>query len=51
MDLFTLTRALVDLDSTTGLEKPVVDYLFTHLSQLAAHHNGRSVQIGAKDLP
>ncbi|MGB7846993.1 MAG: M20/M25/M40 family metallo-hydrolase [Candidatus Acidiferrum sp.] len=41
MDLFALTHTLVDLDSTTGQEKPVVDYLFTHLSRLAAHHHGR----------
>jgi acetylornithine deacetylase len=47
MDLFTLTRALVDLDSTTGVEKPVVDYLFTHLAQLAARHNGRLERLPA----
>lgn len=41
MDLFALTRALVDLDSTTGQEKPVVDFLFSQLSILAARHNGR----------
>jgi acetylornithine deacetylase len=41
MNLFELTRALVDLDSTTGREKPVADYLFAHLSPLAARHNAR----------
>jgi acetylornithine deacetylase len=41
MDLFALTRALVDLDSTTGQEKPVVDYLFTHLFEFAARFHGR----------
>ena len=41
MDLFALTRALVDIDSTTGREKTVADYLFTHLSPLAAKHNAR----------
>lgn len=40
MDLFALTRALIDLDSTTGQEKPVVDYLFAHLSEIASRHNG-----------
>jgi acetylornithine deacetylase len=40
MDLFELTRALVDLDSTTGREKPVVNYLFGYLSPLAARHHG-----------
>src|SRR5271157_1169844 len=39
MNLIELTRALVDLDSTTGQEKPVADYLFAHLSPLAARHN------------
>src|ERR1700740_414406 len=41
MDLFAFTRALVDLDSTTGQEKPVVDYLFTHLFDFAARFHGR----------
>jgi acetylornithine deacetylase len=40
MDLFELTRALVDLDSTTGREKPVVNYLFGYLSGLASRHQG-----------
>ena len=41
MDLFALTRALVDIDSTTGHENPVADYLFAQLSPLAAQHHGR----------
>jgi acetylornithine deacetylase len=40
MDLFALTRALINLDSTTGQEKPVVDYLFAHLTEFAARHSG-----------
>src|SRR5208282_3410531 len=47
MDLFALTRALIDLDSTTGQEKPVVDYLFAHLSEFAALFNGRIERISA----
>jgi len=47
MDCFALTRALVDLDSTTGQEKPVVEYLFTHLSRLAAEHGGRLERMSA----
>jgi acetylornithine deacetylase len=39
MDLFALTRALIDLDSTTGREQPAVDFLFSHLSELASRHN------------
>jgi len=41
MNLFALTRTLVDIDSTTGHEKAVTDYLFAHLSPLAAKHNAR----------
>ncbi len=41
MNLFELTRALVDIDSTTGHEQPVADYLFAHLSPLAAKYNAR----------
>jgi len=40
MNLFELTRALVDLDSTTDREKPVADYLHTYLTQLAKRHIG-----------
>jgi acetylornithine deacetylase len=47
MDCYALTRALIDLDSTTGQEKPVVDYLFTHLSSLAARYNGRIERMNA----
>ena len=47
MDLFALTHALVDLDSTTGQEKPVVDYLFARLSDLAGRHNGRLERLPA----
>lgn len=41
MNLFELTRALVDIDSTTNHEQRVTDFLFTHLSALAAHYGGR----------
>jgi len=41
MDLFELTRALVDIESVTGDEGPVGEYLFAHLSSLAAAHNGQ----------
>jgi acetylornithine deacetylase len=47
MDCYALTRALIDLDSTTGQEKPVVDYLFAHLSSLAARYNGRIERMNA----
>ena len=41
MHPFELTRALVDIESTTNHEKNVGDYLFAHLSPLAAGYNGR----------
>jgi acetylornithine deacetylase len=40
LDLFELTRELVDIESITNHEKPVVEYLHAHLSTLAAKHNG-----------
>jgi acetylornithine deacetylase len=48
MNLFELTRALVDIESTTNHEKNVGDYLFAHLSALAAQHNGRIERIPAE---
>jgi acetylornithine deacetylase len=41
MDLFALTRALIDLDSTTGRERAVGDFLFSHLSEIAGRTGGR----------
>src|SRR5258708_7377455 len=41
MNVFELTRALVDIESITGNEKVVGEYLATTLSALAAAHNGR----------
>ncbi|HEY4978357.1 MAG TPA: M20/M25/M40 family metallo-hydrolase [Candidatus Acidoferrum sp.] len=41
MDLFALTRALVDIDSTTGDELRVGDFLFAQLSLLSASHGGQ----------
>lgn len=47
MNLFELTRALVDIESTTGHEQNVADFLFKHLSDLAAHYGGRVERIAA----
>src|ERR1051325_4133193 len=41
MHLFELTRALVDIESITGNEEQVGNYLFQHLSALAGRYNGR----------
>lgn len=41
MDIFALTRALVDLDSTTGREQDVANFLAAELSRMATHWNGR----------
>jgi acetylornithine deacetylase len=49
MNLFELTRALVDIESTTGHEKNVGDYLFAHLSALAARRNGKVERMPAEE--
>jgi len=41
MNVFALTRALVDIESTTGHEKAVGDFLSTELSELASRFGGR----------
>jgi acetylornithine deacetylase len=41
MNLFELTRALVDIESTTNREQNVADFLFAQLSALAARTSGR----------
>jgi acetylornithine deacetylase len=48
MNVFELTRALVDIESTTNHEKNVGDYLFAHLSALAARYDGRIERIPAE---
>ena len=40
MNLFELTRALVDIESTTNHEQNVADFLFAQLSVLAARTSG-----------
>jgi acetylornithine deacetylase len=41
MNIFELTRALIDIQSVTNAEKRVGEYLFEHLSNLAQLHDGR----------
>lgn len=41
MDLFQLTRALIDIDSVTGRERAVGEFLFARLDALAARTGGR----------
>jgi acetylornithine deacetylase len=41
MDIFALIRALVNLDSTTGREQEVGNFLAAELSSMATHWNGR----------
>jgi acetylornithine deacetylase len=45
MNLFELTRALVDIESVTNNENQVGDFLFTHLSSLASRHQGHIERI------
>lgn len=49
MDLFALTRALIDIDSTTGRERAVADFLFSHLSELAGRTSGRVERMPVAD--
>jgi acetylornithine deacetylase len=44
MNLFALTRALIDIDSTTGREREVGDFLFRHLEDLVARFDGGAVE-------
>ncbi|MBZ5526343.1 MAG: M20/M25/M40 family metallo-hydrolase [Acidobacteriia bacterium] len=47
MNVFELTRALVDIESITNNESQVTDFLFAHLSALAASSSGRIERIPA----
>jgi len=47
VNLFELTRALVDIDSTTNHEKQVGDFLFAYLSALASSYQGHFERITA----
>jgi acetylornithine deacetylase len=45
MNLFELTRALVDIESVTNNEEQVGEFLFAHLSALASRHEGHIERI------
>jgi acetylornithine deacetylase len=45
MDLFALTRTLIDIDSTTGREAEVGDFLYLHLEKLVAATGGTAERI------
>jgi len=45
MDLFQLTRALIDIDSVTPNEEKVGQFLFDHLAEITARTGGRVVRI------
>src|SRR5436309_9269417 len=49
MDLFALTRALIDIDSTTGRERAMGDFLFSHLSEIASRTGGRVDRMPVED--
>jgi acetylornithine deacetylase len=48
MDLFELTRTLIDMESITGNEKRVGEFLFSCLSDLALRHQGRIEKMEAE---
>lgn len=41
MNVFELTRALIDIESVTNSEKRVGDYLFAYLSEIAKRYSGQ----------
>ncbi len=45
MDIFALTRAMVDIESVTENEKKVGDFLFAHLSEMAGRTGGKVERI------
>jgi acetylornithine deacetylase len=47
MDLFSLTRSLVDIESVTNGEKPVADFLCRQLAALVADYGGHFERISA----
>jgi acetylornithine deacetylase len=47
MNVFELTRTLIDIESVTGSEKQVGDFLFSHLSTLAGHNSGQVERMAA----
>jgi acetylornithine deacetylase len=47
VNLFELTRALVEIDSTTNHEKQVGDFLFAYLSALTSSYKGHLERISA----
>ncbi|MFL6262536.1 MAG: M20/M25/M40 family metallo-hydrolase [Thermoanaerobaculia bacterium] len=44
MHLFALTRALIDIDSTTGREREIGEFLFRHLEDLVGRFDGGAVE-------
>ena len=44
MHLFELTRALIDIDSTTGREREVGEFLFRQLEELVNQYDGGAVE-------
>jgi len=48
MDLFALTRALVDIESVTGNEKGVSTFVLERLAEMAARHGGRAEPIAVE---
>jgi acetylornithine deacetylase len=50
MDLFELTRALVDIESVTNNEAIAGEFLFRHLSPLAAKYGGHVERVPVESL-
>lgn len=48
MNLFELTRTLVDIESISGNEATVGNCLYDHLGVIAGHHHGRVERMGVE---
>jgi acetylornithine deacetylase len=48
MDLFELTRALIDIESVSGAEKRIGSFLFDYLSEEARRHDGRAERMAVE---
>ena len=51
MNVFELTRALVDIESVTGNEKAVGEFLFVHLSEMATRTGGVASRMEVPKYP
>jgi acetylornithine deacetylase len=49
MELFELTRRLIDIESVTGNEREIGEFVFARLSDMAARHGGSAERMEVED--